>query len=188
MTTETLPRSPAPPPGTGPEWLPRRGTYAVAPDRGIVELTARLGPVATLRGRLDLTDAALTVADDPADCALHIEMNSASLRTGRLLGDGRLRGSRGLYATRHKRLVFRSESIEPADDGQRLEVHGDLEVRGVPLATTLRLRVAGRAADRLLVVGAAEVPYRPLRRATGFTLPRTAPAGRLRLLVAAEFT
>ncbi|MEU1804251.1 YceI family protein [Streptomyces sp. NPDC019937] len=187
MTTETLPLSSAPPPETGPDWLPRPGTYAVAPGRGIVELTARLGPFATLRGRLALTGAALTVDADPAACAMRLEMTSGSLRTGRPFGDRRLRGRHGLYAERHTHLVFRSDAVEPADDGRRLHVFGDLELRGVPLATTLRLRVARRAEDRLLVIGAAEVPYRPLRRATGFTLPRTAPASRLRLLVAAEF-
>ncbi|WP_413809094.1 YceI family protein [Streptomyces sp. OE57] len=188
MTTQTLPITPAPPPETGPDWLPRPGTYTVAPGRGIVELTARLGPFVTLRGRLAPTGAALTVDADPAACGMRIEVNSGSLRTGRLLGDSRLRGRRGLYAERHKSLVFRSEGVEPVDGGERLEVPGDLELRGVPLATTLRLRVVRRADDQLLVIGAAELPYRPLRRATGFTLPRTAPAGRLRLLVAAEFS
>jgi hypothetical protein len=57
----------------------------------------------------------------------------------------------------------------------------------VAVPATLRLRVVERADDRLLAVGRIDVPYRAVRRATGFTLPRTAPARTLRLLVAADF-
>ncbi|NUP39906.1 MAG: hypothetical protein HOY76_23590, partial [Streptomyces sp.] len=49
-------------------------------------------------------------------------------------------------------------------------------------------RVVERTADRLLVLGTLRLPYRPLRRTTGLTLPRIRPADRIRLLVAAEFT
>ncbi|MGP3950763.1 YceI family protein [Streptomyces sp. 7N604] len=190
MSTVTLPTTPAPPPAPGPDWLPSPGTYAVAPGLSVAELTARLGPLPTLRGRMTLAGASLTVAadPDPALSTLRIDLDSGSLRTGRLLGDGRLRGRRGLDAERHPLLTFVSRRIEPAAGGKRLDVPGDLVVRGVPIATTLRLRVVEPTEDRLLVVGHAEAPYRPLSRATGFALPRpTAPASRLRLLVAAEF-
>ncbi|MDQ0952017.1 hypothetical protein QFZ24_005940 [Streptomyces phaeochromogenes] len=80
-----------------------------------------------------------------------------------------------------------SEHVEPLADGQHLQLIADLDVRGVAFPVLLRLRVVRCAEGRMLVVGSARLPYRLLRRATGFRLPWSRPATRLRLLLAAEF-
>ncbi|MEU6183248.1 hypothetical protein [Streptomyces coeruleorubidus] len=82
--------------------------------------------------------------------------------------------------------VLTSEEVDEVHGG-RLQLTGDLDLNGLPFPVLLRLRVVERADDRLLVVGHARLPYRLLRRATGFRLPWRRPATRLRLLVAAEF-
>lgn len=87
---------------------------------------------------------------------------------------------------RELRAVLTSERVD-AVPGDRLQLTGDLDLNGVAFPVLLRLRVVERDGDRLLVVGAARLPYRLLRRATGFRLPWRIPATRLRLLVAAEF-
>jgi hypothetical protein len=171
MTTETLPTATLPPVPEGPTWLPRPGTYTVADDRVIVELTARLGPLVTLRRRLTADDATLTVAPSADDCVLSLKLTGAELG-----GD---------------ELTFVSTAIEPESDGSRLCVTGELAtgdttVPSVP--ATLTLRVVERTEDLLLVLGTLGLPYGPLRRTTGFILSRTRPADRLRLLIAAEFT
>ncbi|MFF4500581.1 hypothetical protein [Streptomyces sp. NPDC001401] len=168
MTTETLPTAPLPQPLPGPDWLPDPGTYGAAPDRCIVELTARFGPLTTLRRRLTALDATLTVAPDSDDCVLSLEL------AGRPLG-GRV-------------LTFVSTSLTPTDGATRLHVPGELALAGEPAEATFGFRVVERTADRLLVLGTVRLPYRPLHRRTGLTLPRTRPAARVRLLVAAEFT
>ncbi|MFF4252752.1 hypothetical protein ACFY1L_16225 [Streptomyces sp. NPDC001663] len=168
MTTETLPTAALPPPRPGPDWLPDPGAYGAAPDRCITELSARLGPFATMRRRLTPVDATLTVAPDAEDCVLSLELG------GRVL--------------RGRSLTFVSTAIMPKDDGARLRMAGELALGDASLPATLPLRVVDRTADRLLVVGTLGVPYRALRRTTGFALPRTRPAARIRLLVAAEFT
>jgi hypothetical protein len=169
MTTETLPTATLPTPRPGPEWLPEPGTYsAAAPDHCITELTGRLGPLPTLRHRLTPLDATLTVTPAAEDCVLSLELG------GRLL--------------RGKSLTFASTAITAKDDGARLRVAGELALGDAPFRTTFSLRVVDRTPDRLLVLGTLGVPYRALRRTTGFTLPRTRPAARIRLLVAAEFT
>ncbi|WP_200307786.1 hypothetical protein [Streptomyces adelaidensis] len=170
MTTVTLPTVPPPPEshgGTGPPPLPLPGRYAVAPDRSLVELTAWYGPLATGRHRVTLTGASLTVPDGS-------EQQQPEFRfefTGRA-------GARS---------VLVSEQVDSFDGGRRLRLLADLEVRGVAFPALLWLRVVERADDRLLVVGTARLPYRLLRRATGFRFGRPRPATRLRLLVAAEF-
>ncbi|MFF3455232.1 hypothetical protein ACFYXH_13020 [Streptomyces sp. NPDC002730] len=168
MTTETLPLPPVPPSAHGPRRLPRPGTYTAETGRCIVELTARYGPFVTLRRRLTTSDAALTVPADADGCALRLELTGGPL--GRSV------------------LVFESDCGEPAADGSRLVCPGQLTLRGKPLPTDLPLRVVDCTAERLLVTGTTQVPYRLLRAATGFALPHTRPADRLRLLVAAEFT
>ncbi|WP_425838743.1 hypothetical protein [Streptomyces fractus] len=167
--TRTLPA----PPGTDPglPWLPRPGAYAATGDRCIVELTTLLGPLATLRRRVTADEATLTVAPSPEDCVLALKL------TGDALGGDAL--------------SFVSTALEPPANGSRLLVHGELAtadptVPGVP--ATLHLRVVSRTDDSLLVLGTARVPYRHLRRTTGFALSRIRPADQLRLLVAAEFT
>jgi hypothetical protein len=168
MTTETLPLPPVPQSADGPRRLPRPGTYTAEADRCIVELTARYGPFVTMRRRLTASDATLTVPADADGCALRLDLTGGPLR--------------------RSVLVFESDHGEPADDGSRLVCPGPLTLRDKPLATDLPLRVVECTAERLLVTGTTQVPYRLLRAATGFALPRTRPADRLRLLVAAEFT
>ncbi|MFE9455139.1 hypothetical protein [Streptomyces sp. NPDC006739] len=169
MTTETLPTASLPAPSPGPSWLPRPGTYTAGPGRHITELAGRLGPLTTSRSRLTAEDATLTVAADPEDCVLRWRL------TGRPL--------------RGTALTFVSRNLVPEADGTRIRASGELAaLPGRPTPATLVLRVVDRADDQLLVLGTIRLPYGPLRRTTGLTLPRTRPADRIRLLVAAEFT
>jgi hypothetical protein len=164
MTTVTLPTTAA------AAALPHPGRYTVAPTRSLVELTTWYGPLPTRRRRVTLTDASLTVPDD--------DLTPATLRFE--FGD--------LDRADGAPTVLASDTVELLDGGRKLQLIGDLNLRGVRFPALLRLRVVERADDRLLVMGTARLPYRLLRRATGFRpgrLPR--PATRLRLLVAAEF-
>ncbi|MHC3467389.1 hypothetical protein ACYF6T_01615 [Streptomyces sp. 7R007] len=163
MTAETLPVPTLP----GPAWLPGPGTYTTAPDRCITELTARLGPLTTLRRRLTPVDASLTVAPAPEDCVLSLELG------GRVLGG--------------RSLTFVSTALKPAADGTRIHASGELALGDASVPAPLVLRVVERAEALLLVLGTIRLPYRPVRRTLGLALPRTRPADRIRLLVAAEF-
>ncbi|WP_314173858.1 hypothetical protein [Streptomyces winkii] len=167
-TAETRSQTPGPPPADGPSWLPGPGTYTAEAGRCIVELTARCGPFVTLRRRLTASGAVLTVVPDAEGCVLHLGLKGGPLR--------------------RSTLSFDTERVAPADQGARILCHGELTLHGKPVSATLPLRVVERADDRLLVTGTMRMPYSLLRAATGFALPRTRPADRLRLLVAAEFT
>ncbi|MER6092779.1 hypothetical protein [Streptomyces bluensis] len=182
MTTVTLPTVPPPPesPG-GARWLPRPGRYAVAPGRSLVELTGWYGPLPLRRRRVTLTGASLTVPDTDVSGALPSAPSQRPVFRFEL-------GSMGpRSALTASRATLVSQDVEPFDDGRRLRLLADLELHGVLFPALLWLRVVERADDRLLVVGTARLPYRLLRRATGFRLGRFHPATRLRLLVAAEF-
>ncbi|GHD15227.1 hypothetical protein GCM10010313_42570 [Streptomyces violarus] len=165
MTTVTLPTVPSPPQsrdGAGRR-LPLPGRYTVAPGRSLTELTAWYGPLPVLRRRVTLGEASLTVPEDAERPSLRYEFDD-----------------------RRFSAVLTSEQVDEVHGG-RLQLTGDLDLNGLAFPVLLRLRVVERADDRLLVVGHARLPYRLLRRATGFRLPWRRPATRLRLLVAAEF-
>jgi hypothetical protein len=164
MTTVTLPTVPPPPqsPDGAGRRLPLPGRYTVAPGRSLTELTAWYGPLPVLRRRVTLGEASLTVPEDSERPSFRFEF------------DGRLLSA-----------VLTSEEVDEVHG--RLQVTGDLDLNGLTFPVLLRLRVVEPADDRLLVVGHARLPYRLLRRATGFRLPWRRPATRLRLLVAAEF-
>ena len=159
MTTVTLPTVSPPP-----------GRYAVAPGRSFAELTAYYGPLATLRRRVTLTGASLTVPESES-----VSDSEGARPVFRFDLAGTMKAS----------LV--SEHVEPLADGRHLQLLADLDVRGVAFPVLMRLRVVRCAEGRLLVVGSTRLSYRLLRRATGFRLPWSRPATRLRLLLAAEF-
>jgi len=169
MTTVTLPTVSPPP-----------GRYAVAPGRSFAELTAYYGPLATLRRRVTLTGASLTVPESDSESDSEFESMSQSESA-----DARPVFRFDLAGTMKASLV--SEHVEPLADGRHLQLLADLDVRGVAFPVLLRLRVVRCAEGRMLVVGSTRLSYRLLRRATGFRLPWSRPATRLRLLLAAEF-
>jgi len=171
MTTVTLPTVSPPP-----------GRYAVAPGRSFAELTAYYGPLATLRRRVTLTGASLTVPESESESESESQFESMSQSES---ADARPVFRFDLAGTMKASLV--SEHVEPLADGRHLQLLADLDVRGVAFPVLLRLRVVRCAEGRMLVVGSTRLSYRLLRRATGFRLPWSRPATRLRLLLAAEF-
>jgi hypothetical protein len=163
MTTVTLPTGPTRPgsPDAAP-WLPLPGHYAVAPGRSLVELTALCGPLPIRRRRLVLAGASLTVPDGDEHPVFHFEFEGPDITAALTLDQAR--PTTGI-----------------------VHLSGDLRIDGTDFPALLRLRVVERTDERLLAVGAARLPYRLLRRATGFRFGRLRPSTRLRLLVAAEF-
>ncbi|MFI5554087.1 hypothetical protein [Streptomyces sp. NPDC051738] len=164
MTTVTLPIEPTPPgaPGPAAPWLPLPGRYTVAQGRSLVELTALYGLLPVRRRRLALAEATLTVPDADEHPTFRFEFDDAHL----------------------KAVLTLDHAQETAGTAQ---LTGDLRIDDTDFPVLLRLRVVERADDRLLGVGAARLPYRLLRRATGFRFGRLRPATRLRLLIAGEF-
>ncbi|MEY9991840.1 hypothetical protein ABIE67_003872 [Streptomyces sp. V4I8] len=172
MTTVTLPIDPTPPGAPGAAlWLPLPGRYTVAPDRSLVELTTLCGPLPVRRRRLTLAAASLTVSEAGEHPTFRFEFDDVHLK--------------GALALTHAHAP--APAPAPASAGT-VQLTGDLAIDGIDFPVLLRLRVVERADDRLLGVGVARLPYRLLRRATGFRFGRLRPATRLRLLVAGEFT
>ncbi|MFI7414882.1 hypothetical protein ACIBU0_40230 [Streptomyces sp. NPDC049627] len=182
MTTVTLPVDPPPTGAPGPAaWLPLPGRYTVAPGRSLVELTGLCGPLPVRRRRLTFAAASLTVPAAEEPTVEHTEEYreehpSEEHPTLRFeFDDAHLKG------------VLTLDHAHAHEGADTVRLTGDLRIDGTDFPVLLRLRVVERADDRLLGVGVARLPYRLLRRATGFRFGRLRPATGLRLLVAGEF-
>ncbi|HZP51040.1 YceI family protein [Actinocrinis sp.] len=183
MTTETLVLPPRP---SRPALLPDPGTYRTRPGRCVFELRAAAGPLTTLCGRFAVLDTSLVVDEDERRTRMTVEASAGSLRSTRPLATRRLTGPRGLAARRHRVIRFESTGLDSGEPG-RITIPGTLHLRGDEIPLTLETRVVGRGRDRLLILGTGRLDYSALRATTEFRLPRTVPAGHLRILLAADF-
>ena len=165
--------------------LPRPGSYR-AVGRSILEISAVLGPLTTLRGRFAVLENRLEVADSGDRASLLLEADVASLRTTRPLAGRRLLGRHGLDARRHGVLRLRADRISTVDD-TCWRIRAELALRATPIDIALRARVVDCTEDRIALLATGAISARALRRTCSVRLPRTVPADRVRFLLAADF-
>ncbi len=124
------------PPGT----VPRSGTYALHPDHCAVELSVRQ-LTRTVRGRVAPLDGELHIdAEDPAASTVWIDLDAASLSTGKADRDAVVKGPELLDVVRFPFLRFESRSVSESGPGRYL-VHGDLYVRDLVGEVDLEVRM-----------------------------------------------
>lgn len=166
--------------------LPDPGIYRAEPSRCILELSTSLGLLTTLRGRFAVLDSSFVIDADETRSRLAVEASAVSLRTTRPMAARHLIGQRGLAVRQHRTIRFVSTGFEISEPGT-LSIPGELHLRDEAVPLTLRTRVVGQGRNRLLVIGTAQLAYSLLRETCLFRLPRSIPAGRVRLLLAADF-
>jgi len=166
--------------------LPRPGSYRAAESRCILEISAALGPLTTLRGRFAVLDNSLVVDDTGDQAALLLEASVPSLRTTRPLAGRRALGQRGLDARHHGLLRLRADRISTVD-ATRWRIRAQLTLRAAPIDITMKARIAVCEADRIALIATGAVSSRELREACSIRLPRTVPADRVQIMFAADF-
>lgn len=166
--------------------LPRPGGYRAAEGRCILELSAALGPLTTLRGRFAVLDNSLVVDDTGDLAALQLEASVPSLRTTRPLAGRRALGHRGLDARRHSLLRLRADRISTVDE-TRWRIRAQLTLRAAPIDIAMTARITVCEADRIALIATGAVSSRALRETCSVRLPHTVPADRVRIMVAADF-
>lgn len=127
------------------EERPRPGTYALRPDRCMIEFRVKHMVLATARGSLSALEGSLLVdSDDPLASRVVVHLDAASLKTGSAERDEILRGPAFLDAERFPSVAFESFDVVEIRPG-RFRVWGDLYIKDlvgeIPLQT--RLVVAG---------------------------------------------
>ena len=114
------------------------GTYTIDTARSTIRFTAThafgLGPVT---GTFTVRDGTITLAADPAGCAVTARVDAASFTTDKPRRDADVRSKRFLDAERHPDLGF--VAGRPTRDGDRWLLPGTLTVRGTTAPVTLEL-------------------------------------------------
>ena len=186
MSNESPPGSPTailPPPTEG---LPKPGSYRAAEDRCILEISAAFGPLTTLRGRFAVLDNSLVVAETGDRAALWLEASVPSLRTTRPLAGRRALGRHGLDARHHGLLRLQADRISTVDE-TRWRIRANLAIRATPIEIAMKARIAVCEEDRIALIAIGAVSSRSLRETCSVRLPRSIPANRVRLMLAADF-
>jgi polyisoprenoid-binding protein YceI len=106
------------------------GTWKVDQAHTRVGFAVKSLGISTVRGEFREFDGVLEIGDDLADIRADGRVDAASIDTNLARRDAHLRSTEFLSAERHPELTFRSEAMEPVDDGT-FRVIGDLSINGV---------------------------------------------------------
>jgi polyisoprenoid-binding protein YceI len=127
MTTNQAVNSPAIQPAAIVAPVP--GTYRIDAARSAITFTTRhLFGLGAVRGRFDLHDGQIRIADPLEESSARAKISAASFRTGNPSRDGAVRSARLLDASEHPDITFISRRLDQA--GGRWVLHGLLSVRG----------------------------------------------------------
>ena len=83
---------------------------------------------------------------EPAKSRVEVHIDASSIDTKEAQRDGHLRSPDFLDAEKHPELVFKSRRVAAAGD-RRLQVEGDLTIRGMTRPVVLDVEYAGRMKD-----------------------------------------
>ncbi|MGD9755554.1 MAG: YceI family protein [Acidimicrobiia bacterium] len=125
-------------------------TLPLHPGRYALDLThTQIGFVVThlgltpIRGVFARFDGGLDVGATPAECALDVSVELASLQSSHPGREQHVQGEDFFDSTRHPTMLFRSTGIE--GDGNRWSCAGELTLRGMTAPITLHTELTGRA-------------------------------------------
>jgi polyisoprenoid-binding protein YceI len=126
--------------------VPAPGTYALDPSHSSVGFSVRHLMVSKTKGRFADFDATVTIADDPLESSVEVEIRVASVDTRDASRDGHLLSPDFFDAEQHPVITYRSTSVTPDGRGGWI-VDGDLTVRDVTVAVPLVVSFEGGAVD-----------------------------------------
>jgi polyisoprenoid-binding protein YceI len=126
--------------------IPVPGTYTIDPTHTTVEFVGRHLMITKVRGRFPAVSGAITIAEEPEQSHVEVDIDVASVDTGHPDRDNHLRSNDFFDVDNHPTMSFRSTKVEAAPSGSWL-VTGDLTVRGVTHPVTLHVDFEGAGAS-----------------------------------------
>ncbi len=122
--------------------LPAPGTYNVDPAHSFAYFGAQHHIVGLVRGRFDKVTGTISAAKEPADCALDISIDTASIDTQVARRDEDLRGPDFFDVKNFPAMTYRGRGIRrSADDAWVMD--GSLTIRSVTKEVPLTFRFKG---------------------------------------------
>jgi polyisoprenoid-binding protein YceI len=125
-------------------------TWQIDPTHSAVEFAVKHMMFTTVRGRFKDVQGTIEFDEqNPADSRVDVTIGAASIDTSVADRDGHLRSGDFLNADEFPTLTFRSTRVEGAakGEGDRLEVTGELTIRGVAKEVTLDAVYEGTGKD-----------------------------------------
>lgn len=126
--------------------VPAAGTWNVDPAHSSVEFVARHLVVTKVRGRFSAYDAAITIADDPAESSVEVSIKVDSVTTGDEGRDGHLKSADFFDTETYPTIGFVSTKVTPVGADQ-WKVDGDLTIRDQTKPVVLDVEYAGTVTD-----------------------------------------
>ena len=133
-------------PSQQPRTQPAAGVYEIDKSHSMVEFVSRHLMVTKVRGRFSEFSGAITVGETPEESAVEVTIDAASIDSRDEKRDAHLRSPDFLDVENHPTIEFRSTDVEVIDD-ERLQVSGDLTIRGVTRPVTLDATFDGEFGD-----------------------------------------
>jgi len=122
------------------------GIWDVDRDHSNVEFVAR-HLLSRVRGRFSDFDGTITVAPDPSESRVEVEIDAASIDTHQPDRDAHLRTGDFLDVERYPKLTFLSTGVRESHEPGRYVVDGELTIRDVTKPVTLDVEFLGWSDD-----------------------------------------
>ena len=126
--------------------LPAPGMYNIDPAHSFAYFGAWHHIVGLVRGRFDKVTGTISAAKEPADCAVDISIDTASIDTQVARRDEDLRGPDFFDVKNFPAMTYRGRGIRMTADGAWV-MDGSLTIRGVTKEVPLTFRFKGLFPD-----------------------------------------
>jgi polyisoprenoid-binding protein YceI len=126
--------------------VPAAGTYELDISHSSVAFSVRHLMVSKTKGRFAEFAGTITIADDPLESSVQVEIQTASVDTRDDTRDGHLRSGDFFDAEAFPVITYRSTKVTPGAGGT-WAVDGELTVRDVTRAVPLTVSFEGGAVD-----------------------------------------
>jgi polyisoprenoid-binding protein YceI len=126
--------------------LPAPNTYAIDPAHTFAYFTAMHHIVGSVRGRFDKVTGTITAAKDPAECAVDISIDTATIDTQVTRRDEDLRGPDFFDVVHFPAMTYRGRGLRKGPDGTWI-MDGSLTIRNITRVVPLTFRFKGLFGD-----------------------------------------
>jgi polyisoprenoid-binding protein YceI len=128
------------------EVIPAPGVFTLDPAHSHVGFSVRHMMIAKVRGRFATFNGTLTVAEDPLQSAVEVEVDLASIDTRDEQRDGHLRSPDFFDVEQHPTMTFRSSGVA-VNGGDSVRLDGELDLHGVTQPVSLDVVYDGVGQD-----------------------------------------
>lgn len=122
--------------------VPVAGVYEIDGAHTSVEFVGRHLMITKVRGRFSDVRGKITIADEPENSHVEVEIGAASLSSGNDDRDNHLKSADFFDVDQYPTITFRSTAVKARRDNT-WEVDGELTVRGVSRPVTLQVDFDG---------------------------------------------